>query len=194
MKEIEVTKQKNKFPEKKGREEISIDFDGVIMDLFMGRTWVFSETATSPVGHTALRDIRDRISSLVAHIFRKSTAAMQPSLQSMSRRFELYLLTSRRSVTRGITLKWLNQRHVLKLFKSCYFREGNISPVEHKMRIIRSMGFDYHIDDSLKVIDMMSREFPKVRFIHFCTDGQTLSRQNVITVGSWKEITELFSL
>jgi len=56
------------------------------------------------------------------------------------------------------------------------------------------MGFDYHIDDSLKVIDMMSREFPKVRFIHFCTDGQTLSRQNVITVGSWKEITELFSL
>ncbi len=176
---------------------ISLDFDGVLSTLVLGRAWEKTRGSgrriplLSPLVHrlkTAVADLAEglrRPFPLAGDVLRELRASQR----------RLYVLTSRTGERVPAAERWLEKRAWQDLFERRFFNLEGEDADRFKARMLRSTDIDVHVDDDPETLSYLSGEFPERRFVHMnCYRRKSPAADNIIMVRSWAELRGLFGL
>lgn len=175
-------------------KRISIDFDGVLMSLFMGRSWVqpFTSKSSKNGDRKRVKYIRiffDIVSTLISFVTRFPIPGANEFLEKSPKRTKFILLTSRNSYLKTLTILWLRIFGVFKYFENFRFNDLKIPQAEFKVEQIKINDIDMHIDDNLPTIQKLSENYPDKVFIYFNHHkGKSYKGFNVIEMHDWKDL------
>ena len=183
----------------KNIKRVSVDFDGVLMRMLLGREWV-RFTTSYKTGNNLLF-IFDKNLGFVGnhwlrfiHKFRKRTPGSDRGLKFFNEIFdEVLLLTSRRDYLSKATTEWLKLHGLYEYFLKLVFRDIEKIPWDFKVFKVGELEIDLHIDDDYKSMVLLAETYPAKVFIYFSSErGKKIDAPNVVTVFSWDEILGLF--
>lgn len=180
--------------------KVSVDFDGVLMRMFLDTEWVkfndsfkkrdkillFFDKKLAFAGNYLMRLI---------HKFRKMTGGVSDGLKFFSEKFDnVFLLTSRRAYLADATIEWLKLHNLYSYFSGMFFREGSKLPWDFKADKVGELNVDMHVDDDRNTIKVLSEKYKEKFFVYFnCRRKKELKADNIATVYSWGELLQLFN-
>jgi hypothetical protein len=159
-------------------QSISLDFDGVLSTLVLGRAWEKTREPRKriPLFSPFVQGLKTVAAGLTEG-FRRPFPQAEDALRGLraSQRI-LYLLTSRTGERR-------------------FFNLDGEDADRFKARILRSTGIDVHIDDDRETLSYLSKEFPERLFVHMnCYGRKSPVAGNIVVARSWAEIPGIFGL
>jgi phosphoglycolate phosphatase-like HAD superfamily hydrolase len=174
---------------------ISLDFDGVLSTLILGRPWIKTRARTSryPFLSPLVQTLK-RVLGVLTQRWRSPFPHAEGLLRDLrDSRKTLSVLTSRTGGSVAEAHRWLDKYGWRDFFDALYFNVDGEDADAFKARILGSRPIDIHIDDDAETLAYLSARFPDKLFVHMnCYDRKSLSAANVITVGSWGELPSLF--
>lgn len=175
---------------------VSVDFDGVLLDLFLGREWAPSVASKQKIANkiTIPKKLGKEIMKLNL-LIRKTKVGSQKTLELFRTETDkLYLLTSRNGILREDTVKWLKKRK-LDYFDEYIFNDLGENPIEFKIKQILDKNIDLHIDDNLEVSHEIAEKCPTCVSINLTSDKNSISikKPNLYFCSSWQEIEGILS-
>lgn len=176
---------------------ISLDFDGVLSTLVLGRAW--EKTRANKRGVPVVTPLVHRLKTAVAALtegLRRPFPAAEDALRGLrASRRTLYVLTSRTGERVPAAERWLEKFAWRDMFERLYFNLDGEDADRFKARILRSTAIDVHVDDDCETLSYLSGEFPERLFIHMnCYHRKSPAADNILVVHSWAEIPGIFSL
>jgi hypothetical protein len=174
---------------------ISLDFDGVLSTLILGRPWLKTRARTShiPVVSLLVQTLK-RVLGVMTQRWRSPFPHAESLLRDLRASHRtLSVLTSRTGGSVAEANRWLDKYGWRDLFDALYFNVDGEDADAFKARILGSSPIDVHIDDDAETLARLSGQFPGKLFVHMnCYNRKSLSAANVITVGSWRELPAVF--
>jgi hypothetical protein len=174
---------------------ISLDFDGVLSTLILGRPWIKTRARTSGLPLLSpLVQGGKRLLGFLTHRLRSPFPGAESLLRDLrASQRSLSVLTSRTGGSVAEARLWLDRFGFRELFDELHFNLGGEDADAFKARILRSTPIDVHIDDDPETLAYLSAQFPDKLFVHMnCYHRKSLTAPNVITVGSWQELPAVF--
>ncbi len=176
---------------------ISLDFDGVLSTLVLGRAWEKTRAGRRrvPVVSPLVHRLKVAVAALTEGLRRPFPQAEDVLRQLRGSQRTLYVLTSRTGERVPAAERWLERFAWGDMFERLFFNLEGEDADRFKARILRSTAIDIHVDDDCETLTYLSREFPEKLFIHMnCYHRRSPAADNIIVVHSWAEIPGLFSL
>ncbi len=174
---------------------ISLDFDGVLSTLVLGRAWEKTRHKKKPPPFISqfINASKTRLASLTEG-YRKPIPHAKDVLRHLrSSHKTLYLLTSRTTERIAPTLSWLEKYSWNGMFERIFFNTESKDADEFKANVIRTQAIDIHIDDDFETLSYLSQQFPQKLFVHMnYYHRKSPKGDNIIVVHSWDEIPHLF--
>jgi hypothetical protein len=175
---------------------ISLDFDGVLSTLVLGRAWEKTRQKKKPVPlvsgmiHGFKRGLARATEGL-----RRPLPGAEGSLRELrSSRKTLYILTSRTGERIAAAERWLDRHAWNDIFERAFFNTEGEDADRFKERILRTHPIDIHIDDDPETLEHLSRLFPDKLFVHmnfYRRKGP--AGDNIAVVRGWDEVPGLFA-
>ncbi|MGB8957390.1 MAG: HAD family hydrolase [Candidatus Aminicenantales bacterium] len=176
---------------------ISLDFDGVLSTLVLGRAWEKTRAHKKriPVLSPLVHGLKTTVASLTEG-FRRPFPQSEDALRELrASQRKLYVLTSRTGERVPAAERWLEKFDWQDIFERRFFNLEGEDADRFKARILRSTDIDVHVDDDSETLSYLSREFPERLFVHMnCYHRKSPAADNVIVVHSWEEIPGIFGL
>ncbi len=175
---------------------ISLDFDGVLSTLVLGRAWAKTRArrARIPLVTPLVRSLKTTVAALTEGLRRPFPQAEDVLRQLRASQKTLYVLTSRTGERVPAAERWLEKFAWRDLFERLFFNLEGEDADRFKAKILRSTAIDVHIDDDAETLSYLSREFPERLFVHMnCYHRNSPAADNIIVVHSWTEIPGIFS-
>ena len=176
---------------------ISLDFDGVLSTLVLGRAWekTRADKRRFPVVTPLVHRLKTAVAALTEGLRRPFPEAEDALRGLQASRRTLYVLTSRTGERVPAAERWLEKFAWRDMFEHLYFNLEGEDADRFKARILRSTAIDVHVDDDCETLSYLSREFPERLFIHMnCYHRKSPAADNILVVHSWAEIPGIFSL
>jgi len=176
---------------------ISLDFDGVLSTLVLGRAWEKTRERKKriPVLSPLVRDLKTKVAALTEGLRRPFPQAEDALRQLRASQRRLFVLTSRTGERVPAAERWLEKFAWQDMFERRFFNLEGEDADRFKARILRSTDIDVHVDDDGETLGYLSREFPERLFIHMnCYRRKSPAAANVVAVHSWAEIPGIFGL
>ena len=179
-----------------GARSISVDFDGVLASLVLGRTWEKTRARKKSASFLspAVRAVKTGIASLTEGLRKPLPNAEAAIREIRSPLRPIYLLTSRTGPRIAAAERWLDRYLEPGLFERLFFNADGEDADRFKAAILASHPIDVHVDDDPETLAFLSREFPKKRFVHLNHYGRRSPRaENIAVVAGWDEVPALFA-
>lgn len=176
---------------------ISVDMDGVLIGLFLGRTWLdvpYKHDIVKKVMHNGkshpIMHFVDHIGTHVGNYFKTELPdAYKVFSLWKSQGKDIYITTARRKGSSAASIKWLTQKGYYPLIKGLEFNNDNVIPKLYKDEVIKRIKADVHIDDNVEIIKHLSETFPEKFFILFSKNHSAhLFGPNVAVISSWDKL------
>jgi len=175
---------------------VSLDFDGVLSTLVMGRVWEKTRGRKKPTPFLtpAVRAVKTGIASLTEGLRKPLPRAVEAVREIRSSQRTIVLLTSRTGSRIAAAERWLLRHMGPGLFEALFFNiEGEDADL-FKARIIGTHPIDVHIDDDPETLAVLSRQFPDRLFIHLNHyRRKSPSAGNIVVAAGWDEVAALFA-
>lgn len=175
---------------------ISLDFDGVLSTLVLGKTWGKTHDKNSPIPLISplVHGLKILVASLTEGLRQPFPQAKDVLRRLRSSQKTLYLLTSRTDERIAAAERWLEKYSWNDMFKRVFFNTEGEDADEFKAKIIRTQAIDVHIDDDFETLSYLSRQFPQKLFVHMnYYHRKSPKGDNIVIVHAWDEIPDLFS-
>ncbi len=176
---------------------ISLDFDGVLSTLVLGRAWEKTRAHKKriPLLSPLVHGLKTTVAALTEG-FRRPFPRAEDALRELgASQRKLYILTSRTGERVPAAERWLEKFDWQDVFERLFFNLEGEDGDRFKARILRSTDIDVHVDDDSETLSYLSREFPERLFVHMnCYRRKSPAADNVIVVHSWEEIPGVFGL
>ena len=176
---------------------ISLDFDGVLSTLVLGRAWEKARAHKKriPLLSPLVHGLKTTVAALTEG-FRRPFPRSEDALRELrASQRKLYVLTSRTGERVPAAERWLEKFAWQDMFERSFFNLAGEDADRFKARILRSTDIDVHIDDDSETLTYLSREFPERLFVHMnCYRRKSPAADNIIVVHSWEEIPGVFGL
>ena len=181
----------------KNQKTISVDFDGVIIRLFLGRLW-----RRQPLHLRSRRSsylFVDQMEYLWNYFWQPTRGPIPGSLAGLTylkkHTSNLCLLTSRTGNLFPLVVAWLQQHGYKGIFNQKFCNREFIPSHLFKKNMIIKNHISLHVDDDPVTLEFLAKELPQVNFIHLRYYHQPLvNLPNVHPYNSWSEfITNYFS-
>ena len=173
---------------------ISMDFDGVLSSLVLGRTWEKTKAKKRPVPVVtpAVRAVKIGLAALTERL-RRPLPHAEEAVREIRATRKLCLLTSRTGPRIAAAERWLARYDWGGLIAVRFFNAEGEDADRFKARIIGSNPIDVHVDDDPETVAYLAGLFPDRMFIHLDHyRRKSPSGPNIITVGGWDEVAALF--
>jgi len=173
---------------------ISVDFDGVLSSLVLGRTWEKTKAKKKPVPVVtpAVRAVKTGLAALTERM-RRPLPHAERALRELQATRTLCLLTSRTGPRIAAAERWLARYGWGGLFAARFFNAAGEDADRFKARVIGSNPIDVHIDDDAETLACLAGLFPDRLFIHLdASRRKSPSDPNIVVVGGWDEVPALF--
>lgn len=174
---------------------VSVDFDGVILQLVLGRLWrrqPFKQK--QPILGQLLAPFEFLWSYLSLTFRRQIPSSLNSLSQLKSYSIRLYLLTSRNPNDFSACRFWLNQNGYASVFDRLFFNKNSDSSLQFKLDTIRDQKINVHIDDDPVTLEFLAQSLPNTRFIHFRYYHQPTPKfSNITPCDSWPQIVKYLS-
>jgi len=175
---------------------ISLDFDGVLASLVLGRAWEKTRAAKKPIPLLSplFRGLKTGLGSLTEG-FRKPLPRAEEALREWrSGGRALYLLTSRTGPRIPAAERWLERYGWHDLFEHLFFNFESEDADRFKAKIMGSAPIDVHIDDDAETLAYLSGRFPERSFVHMNRyRRRSPAADNIVVVHSWEELPAVFA-
>jgi hypothetical protein len=175
---------------------VSLDFDGVLSSLVLGRTWEKTRARKKPPSllTPAVRAVKTGIAALTEGLRKPLPDAETAIREIRSSQRTIYLLTSRTGPRIAAAERWLERYLGPGLFEQLFFNTEGEDADRFKARIIGSQPIDVHVDDDPETLAFLSREFPDRLFVHLNRYRRRSPRaENIVAVAGWDEVPGLFA-
>ena len=175
---------------------ISLDFDGVLSTLVLGRAWEKTRRKKKPIplASVVIRGLKRGLAR-TTESFRKPLPGAEGSLRQLrSSRKTLYILTSRTGERIAAAERWLDRYAWNDIFERTFFNTEGEDADRFKARILGTHPIDIHVDDDPETLEHLSRLFPDKLFVHmnfYRREGP--AGDNIVVVGGWDEVPGLFA-
>jgi hypothetical protein len=172
------------------RLNIGVDFDGVLISLFLNRIWFDTSGKKVVKKHKLFL----RLYAFFTYISQLLKRPIPGSLEILTKLKEEYpisffLSTSRGSITKGPAISFLRRWGYIGIFSEYLFNLKNISSWECKYENMINKSLDIHIDDDVNVIEYLSQKLSRKKFILFSPNSDPdVDLPNVYIAKSWKDI------
>jgi len=176
---------------------ISLDFDGVLSTLVLGRAWEKARDRKKPV--PVITPLVHGIKSIAASLT-EGLRKPFPQTEDVLRRLRssgraLYLLTSRRDEGIPAAERWLARYGLDDIFERTFFNTAGEDADRFKARTVGAQAIDVHVDDDSETLAHLASQFPDKLFVHMnCYHRKSPAAENVLVVHSWAEVPGIFSL
>jgi hypothetical protein len=176
-------------------ENISLDFDGVLSTLVLGRAWEKTRQKKKPVPLVSglVRGLKRGLARATEGV-RKPLPGAEGSLRQLrSSRKTLYLLTSRTGERIAAAERWLDRYAWNDIFERAFYNADGEDADRFKARILRDHPIDVHVDDDPETLAHLSRLFPDKLFVYmnfYRRKGP--AGDNIAVVSGWDEVPGLF--
>jgi hypothetical protein len=175
---------------------ISLDFDGVLSTLVLGRAWekTRSKKRPLPIISPAVRSLKYGLAALTEGL-RKPLPQAESVLEGLrASQKALYILTSRTGERIAAAERWLDRYAWTGLFERSFFNTEGEAADRFKERILRTHAIDVHIDDDPETLAHLSRLFPDKLFVHMgYYRRKSPEAANIVAVRGWDEVPALFA-
>lgn len=176
---------------------ISLDFDGVLSTLVLGRAWEKTRPKKQPIPviSPVVRGLKHGLAALTEGL-RKPLPQAESSLgQLRASQKTLCILTSRTGERIAAAERWLNRNAWTGLFERSFFNTEGEDADRFKERILRTHAIDVHIDDDPETLAHLSRLFPDKLFVHMgYYHRKSPEGANIVVVRGWDEVPALFAV
>lgn len=175
---------------------ISLDFDGVLSTLVLGRSWEKTRDMTrpGPVGSPLFRGLKTFLASLTEGYRKPFPQAEDVLRQLRSSQKTLCVLSSRTGERIAAAERWIDKHAWDDLFERLFFNTESEDADGFKARTLRTYPIDIHIDDDPETLSHLSRLFPDKVFVHMdAYRRKSPEGDNIIVVHAWDEVARLFS-
>jgi len=174
---------------------VSLDFDGVLATLVLGRAW--EKTRAKRKSVPLVSPLVHRLKSFVASLTewsRKPLPRCEDALRQLrSSEKKLLVLTSRTGERIPAAERWLRKYRWNEFFDRVIFNTAGEDADEFKAKMVRTEAIDVHIDDDAETLAHLARQFPEKRFIQLNYYGRkSPAAANIVVVRSWDEIPGVF--
>ncbi len=175
---------------------ISLDFDGVLSTLVLGRVWEKTRQKKKPIplASSVIRGLKRGLARATEG-HRKPLPGAEGALRQLrSSRKTLYLLTSRTGERIAAAERWLGRYSWNDIFERAFYNIEGEDADRFKERILRTQPIDIHVDDDPETLECLSRLFPDKLFVHmnfYRRKGP--AGDNIVVVGGWDEVPGLFA-
>lgn len=176
---------------------ISLDFDGVLATLVLGRAWekARDRKRAIPLVTPLVHGLKTLAASLTEGFRRPFPRAEDVLRQLQSSGRTLYLLTSRRGERIAAGERWLEKYGWSGLFERLFFNTAGEDADRFKAKMVGSQAIDVHVDDDAETLAHLARQFPEKLFVHMnCYRRKSPVADNIVVVHSWAEMPRIFSL
>ena len=177
--------------------KVSLDFDGVLATLVLGRAWekARDRKRSVPLVTPLVHGIKAFAASLTEGLRKPFPQAEDVLRQLRSSGKTLYLLTSRRGERIVAGERWLEKHGWDGIFERTFFNTAGEDADRFKARTVSAQAIDVHVDDDAETLALLARQFPEKLFVHMnCYHRRSPAADNVIVVHSWAEMPGVFSL
>ncbi len=175
---------------------ISLDFDGVLSTLVLGRKWAKTRERKDlgPLLTPAVRVLKAGLASITEGLRKPVPRAQEVLTELRSAEKTLFLLTSRTDERIAAAERWLDRYAWRGLFERLFFNADGEDADIYKARILRAQPIDIHIDDDPETLVYLARLFPEKLFIHMDYYRRKGARgENIVVVHAWDEIAGLLT-
>lgn len=175
---------------------VSLDFDGVLSTLVLGRAWEKTRQKNRPIPviSPAVRGLKHGLAALTEGLRKPLPQAEQSLRQLRSAQRTLCILTSRTGERIAAAERWLDRYAWTGLFERSFFNTGGEDADRFKERILRTHAIDVHIDDDPETLAHLSGLFPDKLFIHMDYYHRKGPKgANIVAVRGWDEVPALFA-
>jgi hypothetical protein len=175
---------------------ISLDFDGVLSTLVLGRTWAKTRKRRDlgPLLTPAVRVLKAGLAFTTEGLRKPVPRAQEVLTELRSADKTLFLLTSRTDERIAAAERWLDRYAWRGLFERLFFNADGEDADSYKARVLRAQPIDIHIDDDPETVAYLARLFPEKLFIHMNIYRRRSARgDNIVVVHAWDEIAGLFT-
>jgi uncharacterized HAD superfamily protein len=175
---------------------ISLDFDGVLSTLVLGRTWEKTRDKARPglLGSPLVRGFKTFFASLTEWSRKPLPQAEGVLRRLRSSQKTLCVLTSRTGERITAAERWLDKYAWGDMFDQLFFNTESEDADQFKAKILRTYPIDIHIDDDPETLSHLSRLFPEKVFVHMDVYRRKIPEgDNIVVVRTWDEIAGLFS-
>lgn len=175
---------------------ISLDFDGVISSLVLGRAWEKTRgRGRRPVFLApAVRAVKAGLASLTEFLRKPLPQTEEAVRRLRSAELTIYLLTSRTGPRIAAAERWLERYALPAHFEKLFFNAEGEDADRFKARIIAAHPIDVHIDDDPETLVFLAGRFPERLFIHMNHYRRKSPRAaNIVAVTGWGEVPALFA-
>jgi hypothetical protein len=180
-----------------GARCVSLDFDGVLSTLVLGRAWEKTRQKKRPIPviSPAVRGLKHGLAALTEGLRKPLPQAERSLRQLRAAQRTLCILTSRTGERIAAAERWLDRYAWTGLFERSFFNTGGEDADRFKERILRTHAIDVHIDDDPETLAHLSGLFPDKLFIHmdyYHRKGPVGA--NIVDVRGWDEVPALFEV
>lgn len=174
---------------------ISLDFDGVLSTLVLGRAWekTRQKKRQVPLVSGVVRGLKRGLARATEGL-RKPLPGAEGSLRRLrSSGKTLYILTSRTGERIAAAERWLDRHAWNDIFERAFFNAEGEDADRFKARILGTHPIDVHVDDDPETLERLSQLFPDKLFVFM----NFYSRKgpaggNIVAVRGWNEVAGLF--
>lgn len=114
------------------------------------------------------------------------------TIEKLSKKFELFIITSRPEIASKSTIKWL-QKHFPKQFRKIHFAFNpyiRTSGMKDKSEIAKLLNVDLFIEDNLDFATSVAKSGIRVFLFNRLWNKSQALHPNITRVSSWRDITE----
>lgn len=175
---------------------VSVDFDGVLSGLVLGRTWEKTRARKKRASFLspAVRVVKNGMAALTEGLRKPLPHAGEALRGIRSSQRTLFLLTSRTGPTIAAAGRWLERHLGGGLFERLFFNTEGEDADRFKARILASQPIDVHVDDDPETLTLLSGEFPDRLFVHLNRYRRKSPQAgNIVVVAGWEEVAALFA-
>jgi hypothetical protein len=175
---------------------VSVDFDGVLSGLVLGRTWEKARARKKRASFLspAVRVVKNGMAALTEGLRKPLPHAGEALRGIRSSQRTLFLLTSRTGPRIAAAGRWLERYLGAGLFERLFFNTEGEDADRFKARILASQPIDVHIDDDPETLALLAGEFPDRLFVHLNRYRRKSPRAgNIVVVAGWEEVAALFA-
>ena len=175
------------------RKTVSIDCDGVLIKLVLGRVWKKNPTPKSKSIGLRIFNVIERQWNYLMYSLREPIPGVENGLKKLKDHGNrLLLVTSRGDNLIPPTLWWLKKHGLYKYFDEIILNKDRLLPKEYKRRMIVSNEVTWHIDDDYETVDYLSKKLSDNLFVHFqYYRSKKIEEKNVRMATDWGKVVEL---
>jgi phosphoglycolate phosphatase-like HAD superfamily hydrolase len=175
---------------------ISLDFDGVLAGLVLGRAWEKTKARrkTVPLVTPVVRAVKFGLASLTEGLRKPLPRAEEALRRLRSAELTICLLTSRTGPRIAAAERWLARYSLPGHFEQFFFNTEGEDADRFKARIIEAYPIDVHIDDDPETLAFLAARFPDRLFVHLNHYRRPSPRAaNIVAVTGWGDVPALFT-